>query len=151
MRSPIAFLLPVAVGLGTAGSSPGLAGEPPNGTWAVVSSEQDGKPFAFPAKGTVYSFADGKVTIESKKGERKAAYTFTADPTKDPMEIDLVEEVRGRKVLLRGIYRVEKGRMVVCVGLATGSGEDKSVEGPRPTVFKSGRDVQLLTFEPGKD
>jgi uncharacterized protein (TIGR03067 family) len=78
-------------------------------------------------------------------------YTFKADPKADPMKIDLVQEVAGKKVLLRGIYKVEKGRLVICVGLATGRGEDKTVEGERPTEFKSDRNVQLLTFEPGGD
>jgi uncharacterized protein (TIGR03067 family) len=122
-------------------------GEVPSGTWVVVSSEQDGKPFKFPAKGTLYTFADGKVTVGPKKGEGKALYTFKADPKKNPKEIDLVQEDEKRKVVLRGIYQVEKGRLVICVGLASGSGEDKVVEGKRPTEFKSGPNVQLLTFE----
>ena len=125
-------------------------GEVPSGTWAVVSSEQDGKPFEFPAKGMLFTFADGKVTVGPKKGEGKVLYTFKADPKKGPKEIDLLQQDDKRKILLRGIYRLEKGRLVICVGVASGEGGDKAVEGKRPTEFKSGPKTQLLTFEPGE-
>ena len=59
---------------------PGQTGAVPSGTWAVVSSELNGKPFEFPAKGTLFTFADGKVTVGPKKGEGKVLYTFKADP-----------------------------------------------------------------------
>ena len=85
-----------------------------------------------------------------KKGKGKVLYTFKANPKKNPKEIDFIQELpEKRKALMRGIYRMEKGRLVICIGLASGGSEDKVIEGERPTEFKSGPKVQLLTFEPG--
>jgi len=143
------FMLPaLAAGIVAAGPSTPQGAGVPSGAWVVASSEQDGKPFEFPAKGTRYTFADGKVTVGPEAGTGKVVYTFRADSKKDPKEIDLVQEGGKRKVVLRGIYREEKGRLIICVGLASGSGDDTVVEGDRPTAFKSGPNAQLLTFEP---
>ena len=87
--------------------------------------------------------------VGRKKGECKVLYTFKADAKKTPKEIDLVMEDDKRKVVGHGIYKLEKGRLVICVGVASGSSEDKVLEGKRPVEFKSGPEVQLLTFEPG--
>jgi uncharacterized protein (TIGR03067 family) len=149
MSLRIVALAVLTAGLAATGQPPAPDGEVPGGTWAVVSSEEDGKPSEFPTKGTLYTFADGKVTGGPKKAGGKVLYTFQADPKKDPKEIDLVREDDKKKVVLRGIYRLEKGRLVICVGVATGDGEDRLVEGKRPTEFKSGPGVQLLTLEPG--
>ncbi len=50
---------------------------------------------------------------------------------------------------MRGIYRVENGRLVICVGVASGDGEDKAVEGKRSTALNPGPKAQLLMFGPG--
>ena len=73
----------------------------PSGTWAVVSSEEDGQPSKFPTKGTLYTFTDGKVTGGPKKAEGKVLYTFKADPKKNPKEIDLIQEDDKKKVVMR--------------------------------------------------
>jgi uncharacterized protein (TIGR03067 family) len=139
----------LTVGVVAADPVPAQQGEVPSGTWAVVSSEEDGKPSKFPVKGTLFTFTDGKVTIGPKKAEGKVLYAFKANPKRSPKEIDLVLEDDKKKVVLRGIYQVEKGRLVISIGIASGGGEDKVVEGKRPTEFKSGPKVQLLTLEPG--
>jgi uncharacterized protein (TIGR03067 family) len=139
----------LTAGVVAADRLPARKGEVPSGTWAVVSAEDDGKPSKFPAKGTLFTFTDGKVTTGPKKAEGKVLYAFKADPKRSPKEIDLVLADDKKKVVLRGIYQVEKGRLVICIGVASGGGEDKVVEGKRPTEFKSGPKVQLLTFEPG--
>src|SRR5262245_58549430 len=126
-------------------------GEVPRGTWVVISSEQDGKPFKFPPRGTLFTFADGKVTVGPKKQEGKLFGTFTADPKKDPKQIDLVQQVDKRKIILHGIYRLEKDRLILCVGTASGSGDAAVLEGKRPTEFKPGPNVQILTLQRAKD
>jgi uncharacterized protein (TIGR03067 family) len=132
-----------------AGPLPPKTGAALSGTWTVVSCEQDGKPFKYPAKGTLFTFEDGKVLAGPKKD--KVFYTFKADAKKDPKEIDLVREEGKGKVILRGIYRMEKGRLLICIGVASASGADDVIEGKRPTEFKSGPKVQLLTFESSGD
>jgi len=118
----------------------------PEGTWTVVASEQDASLGQFP-KDTVWTFADGKLTVGPKKGRDGMAFTYavTFDPAKDPKEVDLVEEVGDRKVVLRGIYRLEKDRLTICVGAAVG--DAKVTKGERPTEFKAGENVQLVTLE----
>jgi uncharacterized protein (TIGR03067 family) len=128
---------------------PRNGGDAPSGTWTVVSSEQDGKPLKYPAKGARFTFEDGKVLVGPKKD--KVFYTFKADAKKDPKEIDLFREEGKKKVILRGIYRMEKGRLLICVGVASASGEADVIEGKRPTEFKSGPKIQLLTLESGGD
>src|SRR5262245_43109341 len=140
----------VVLSAGTAAASPPRkGGDTPSGTWTVVSSEQDGKPLKYPPKGARYTFEDGKVLVGPKKD--KVYYTFKADAKKEPKEIDLLREEGKRKVILRGIYRMEKGRLLICVGVASASGPAEVIEGKRPTEFKSGPKIQLLTFEPGGD
>jgi len=82
-----------------------------------------------------------------EKPEGKVLYTFKADPIKNPKQIDLVLEVDKKEVVLRGFYREAKDRRIICVGLASGNREVAVVEGQRPTGFKSGPQVQPLTFE----
>src|SRR5215467_15880152 len=140
----------VVLTVGTAADPlPPRSGEAPSGTWTVVSSEQDGKPLKYPAKGARYTFEDGKVLVGPRKD--KVYYTFKADAKKDPKEIDLVREEGKRKVILRGIYRMEKGRLLICVGAASASGEAEVLEGKRPTEFRSGPKIQLLILESGGD
>lgn len=150
MAARIVVLAVLTAGAVTSGELPAQEEEVPGGTWAVVSSEKDGKPFKYPPPGTLFTFTAGKVAVGPKKADGKVLYTFTADPTKDPREIDLVLADEKKKVVLRGIYRVEKGRLVICIGVASGTGEDGVVEGKRPATFESGPQVQLLTFEPGE-
>jgi uncharacterized protein (TIGR03067 family) len=121
----------------------------PSGTWSVVSSEQHGKPFKYPAKGTLFTFHEGKVLGGPKKAEGKLLYTFTTDSKKDPKQIDLLHEVENKQVRLRGIYRIEEDRLVICIGVASGAGDGKAVESERPSEFRSGPKVQLITFAPG--
>jgi uncharacterized protein (TIGR03067 family) len=116
-----------------------------SGTWAVVSSDVGGRPFDHPPKGTLFTFAGGKVTVGPKRREGTLFATFKADPTRNPPEIDLVQEVGKRKVILHGIYRIEKGRLVLCVGTASGSGDPPVIEGKRPTEFRPGPEVLVLT------
>jgi uncharacterized protein (TIGR03067 family) len=123
----------------------------PSGTWAVVSSEEAGKPAAYPPKGSLFTFADGKVTVGPKKQQGKLLGTFKADPKKEPKEIDLVQEVNKRKIILHGIYRLEKDRLILCVGTVSGSGDAAVLEGKRPTEFKPGPNVQILTLQRAGD
>ena len=100
-------------------------------------------------KDHVWVFADGKVTTGPKNGGMTATYAAKIDPTKSPKEIDLeitlVERKGNRKVILRGIYRVEDGRLTICLGVAPG--DAKVVESERPLEFKAHKNVQLLTLE----
>jgi len=69
MSLRIVALTVLTAGVVATGPLPAQDGAVPSGTWAVVSSEEDGQPSKFPAKGTLYTFTDGKVTGGPKKAE----------------------------------------------------------------------------------
>ena len=145
MRAVCFTTLLVACGCGSAVAAPVPKGDKgPEGAWAVVLSEHDPDLGQLP-KDLVWVFADGKVTTGPKKGRMTATYAAKIDPTKSPKEIDLVEKIGDRKVILRGIYRVENGRLTICLGVAAGDAE--VVESERPVEFKAHKNVQLLTLE----
>ena len=146
MRTVCVTTLFVACCCGIAIAAPAPKGDKgPEGTWIVVSSEHDPALGQLP-KDLVWVFADGKVTTSPKNGGgMTVTYAVKIDPTKNPKEIDLIEEIGDRKVILRGIYRVEKGRLTICLGVA--AGDAKVVESERPGGFKADKNVQLLTLE----
>jgi uncharacterized protein (TIGR03067 family) len=119
----------------------------PTGTWAVLSSDVHGKPSEYPPKASLFTFADGKVTVGPKKQQGKLFATFKADPKKDPKEIDLVQMMDKRKIVMHGIYRLEKDRLIIYLGTASGSSDDAVLEGKRPTEFKPGPNIQFVTFQ----
>ena len=117
-----------------------------DGTWAVVSSEHDPALGPLP-KDLVWVFTDGKITAGPKAGgESTVTYTVKIDSTKSPKEIDLTQKFGERTVTLRGIYRVEKGRLTICLGVA--AGDAKVVESDRPEEFEAHKNVQVLILEP---
>jgi uncharacterized protein (TIGR03067 family) len=147
MRAVSASMLIVVGGWVTAVAAPGPKEEKGlDGTWAVVSVEVD-PALGQPPKDAVWVIAGGKLTERPKPGGGAVALTYAVklDPAKDPKEIDLVAEVGGRKVVLRGIYRVDKGRLTICLGVA--AGDAAVVESERPAEFKANKNVQLLTLE----
>jgi uncharacterized protein (TIGR03067 family) len=146
MRVAYVSMLIAVGGWVTAVAAPGPKdGKGLDGTWAVVSAEHDPALGQLP-KDAVWVIAGGKLTQSPQPGGGMAlTYAVKLDPAKDPKEIDLAAEIGGRKVVLRGIYRVEKGRLTICLGVA--AGDAKVVESERPGEFKADKNVQLLTLE----
>ena len=68
----------------------------------------------------------------------------------DPKRIDLVEGAGGRAVALRGIYRLDGGRLTVCLGVAAAR-DGETVQSERPDAFEAAKDVQLLRLERRKE
>jgi RNA polymerase sigma factor (sigma-70 family) len=125
----------------------------PLGDWVLVSAEHD-EGLGELEKGTRYQFEEGKLTIRKKDDKEKASfdYEIKVDPKKDPKEIDLIEEIGNRRIILRGIYRFEKEKLIICFGIAIGDGivvkNKRIIETQRPTEFKIGHNLQVLTLEP---
>ena len=68
--------------------------------------------------------ADGK--LQFRFGPEQGACTYTADPSKDPAELDYASDKGGRGN--KAIYKVEKDMLTFC--FAEGGGD-------RPTKFES--------------
>ena len=146
MRAMCSSLLVVVCGWMCAVAAPAPKGEYElEGTRTVVSSEQDPALGRLP-EGIVWVIASEKLTAGPDQGGDKAlTYALKLDSTKDPKQIDLVGEFSGRRVVLRGVYRLEEGQLTVCLGVA--AGDAKVVESERPARFEAGKDVQLLVLK----
>jgi uncharacterized protein (TIGR03067 family) len=88
-----------------------------------------------PARRDVVITAD---TITAEFGGKKETRTFKVDNTKTPHHIDLTLTKDGKAETSYGIYKVEKGVLMICA-----TEQDKAES--RPTEFKTGRDVFLMT------
>jgi uncharacterized protein (TIGR03067 family) len=70
---------------------------------------------------------DSSYTV-SRYRKKLGAGTFTLDATKTPKHIDITPEGKGKDVVIRGIYRLEKGTFTFCYAAP---GKD------RPTAFEA--------------
>jgi uncharacterized protein (TIGR03067 family) len=100
--------------------------DPLLGQWVGAKFELGGLPFPVPAGGVFVEFrADGKVV--SREGVNAPEEDgYTADPKKDPAEIDIRQSAKGGPTL-HGIYKVEGDTLTLCL----------VVDGKRPTKFES--------------
>jgi uncharacterized protein (TIGR03067 family) len=119
--------------------------DPPSlvGTWVVVSFAAAGH--QSPAGATAadsweYEFkADGTLEVRVADGGRSKGVQYTADPKKDPAEIDIALTEQG--VTHRGIYKVEGDVLTICVHAAR--------ESKRPAKFEygAGTNLQMTTLQ----
>ena len=115
-------MTPVLLALAVTLAAPGPKGAPKKdasslvGEWAVEALVVDGTPKRLPA-GTAWTFtADGGAVLRvggkaaPDRGTDRG--TYTADPGKDPAEMDIDLGPGSRS---RGIYRVEGDRLILCL------------------------------------
>lgn len=90
--------------------------------------------------GTVLVIKKDKYTTIVKKKEHPA--TFKLDPKKDPKHIDMfIPGDSGEPQLSKGIYSIEKDKLVICRGQAPGG------ERPRNFVSSAANDHFVVTWE----
>jgi uncharacterized protein (TIGR03067 family) len=118
--------------------------EPFQGTWAVVSIEQEG--MAIPeehTKGLTLVVKGNERRLE-QDGEVKSKATFKVDPGKKPKAIDIEVSdgpLAGRTIL--GIYEVKDDTLKVCLAI---EGDDR----PDDFSAKEGSGRQLQVFKKQK-
>ena len=105
------------------------------GEWTIVSMETKGKKspyedikeYKLAVKGNQWTFKPGNGT------ESRA--TVKLDPSKDPKRLDLLFEFPRRKILSRGIYKLEDDTLTLCRTMGAI---------PRPEQFKTTERVGFL-------
>jgi RNA polymerase sigma factor (sigma-70 family) len=114
------------------------------GEWVVVGLEADGrKATAGEMKGMRWTFRGTEVTSTDPDGSG-GKMSFRLDPAKSPKEIDLTPlDGREKGKVAAGIYRLDGGRLQVCL-------RDPGGAGGRPKEFVSGPGQGLITLEQAK-
>jgi uncharacterized protein (TIGR03067 family) len=137
-------MTPLLVGLALAVAAPGPKEAPKKddptlvGQWTVETVVKGGRPSDDKDKDGGLDFtADGKAVL--KDHGKNVAGNYTSDAKKDPAELDITLEERGMRITLKGIFKIEKDTLTLCL----------TFEGDRPKGFESpdGAPTVLLTLK----
>lgn len=140
-------LLVLAVMLGAPGPKdrPKKDVDPLLGEWVIEKAEVSGQPVSDKAGEWTMDFKAGGKIISRERANAPEEWEYTANPKKDPPEIDIIPAAKRKSPSMAGIYKVEGDTLTICVGDI-----DK-----RPTKFEtSARNAQaIFTFKrvPPKD
>jgi uncharacterized protein (TIGR03067 family) len=110
------------------------------GRWEVVKWLQNGSEMGFP-ENTIHDYAaDGTRVIRNGDTKESGERRFELVPKDGPQAVDLYRVLDGMTDQFRGIYKVEKDTMTLCIGRAGGE---------RPMKFESTPDNGwiLMTFK----
>ena len=141
-------MTPLILGLALVVGAPGLKEPPkkdppgPVGRWAVESITVAG--MALPKMDLTITFlADGRFETRDAGGGTKTSGTYTADPKKQPAELDVTEPAAPDGKASLSIYRVDGDTLTICT----------AIMGERPTAFdpKPGANQLLLVLKRIKD
>jgi uncharacterized protein (TIGR03067 family) len=136
-------MTPLFVGLALAVAAPAGKEAPKKedptlvGNWTVETVVKSGKPAPDDKDGGLDFTADGKAVLRDHG--KNIEGTYNSDPKKDPAELDITLEGGGMRVTLKGIFKVEKDKLTVCL----------TFEGERPKTFESpdGAPTVLVTLK----
>jgi RNA polymerase sigma-70 factor (ECF subfamily) len=117
------------------------------GDWKVVAASGDGKRPATPEelKGMRWTFKGARLQVSAPGGKQMEMGEVRLDPGKNPRHFDLVGlegDAKGKSLL--GIYKLEKGRMTICM-------RDPGKERPTEFTADQGSDQEMITLESLKD
>jgi uncharacterized protein (TIGR03067 family) len=115
------------------------------GTWTLVSIEEDGKKQPFPEGGKMQVvFKDNKMTARTTVGDKTDSKeaTYSIDPSKKPAHLDITPtDGPGKGKVVPHIYVIEKDELKLC-GATEGSQER-----PKDFATKKGEKAVLLIFK----
>lgn len=135
--------LALALGAPAPKEPPKKDADPLLGKWTGLTATAAGTPLPVPAGGVTMEFRAGGAWVTEEGGKAPEEGGYTADPKRDPHEIDLTQPAAGGKIMrMRGIYKVEGDTLTLCLAAAGG----------RPTKFESaaGQQTVLMTFKRAK-
>jgi uncharacterized protein (TIGR03067 family) len=138
----------LAIGLALVVAAPGAKDapkkDPPSivGEWTGESGLRGGKPDNPPPGTTITFTKDGKIVMKEGADGGAMEGTYSADPKKDPAEIDVVPPATEKGPTILGIYKIEGDTLIMCL----------SMGGDRPKSFESpaGSQVILITCKRAK-
>jgi uncharacterized protein (TIGR03067 family) len=138
------FVVGLALVVAAPGTKDAPKKDPPSivGEWVGETGLRGGKPDN-PPPGTTITFAkDGRVIMKEGKDDRAMEGTYTADPKKDPAEIDIVPPATEKGPTIQAIYKIEGDTLTLCF----------SMGGERPKTFDSpaGSQIMLVTCKRAK-
>jgi uncharacterized protein (TIGR03067 family) len=108
------------------------------GTWTVVSANDEDMAIPEDRRDKVKIVFDGdKVSFIENDNETRSI--FTVDDSKKPATIDIAPP-KGKKETLIGIYKFDKDKLTLCL----------TSNSDRPTEFKAGKKMLLMTLEKEK-
>jgi uncharacterized protein (TIGR03067 family) len=112
------------------------------GTWTLVSIEEDGKKQPFPEGGKMQVlFTKDKMTAGTSAGDKLDA-SYTIDPTKKPAHLDITpSDGPGKGKVVPHIYVIEKDELKLC------QATEGSQERPKEFATKKGDKAILLIFK----
>jgi uncharacterized protein (TIGR03067 family) len=121
-------LLLMAASLAAPGPKDPPKKDPPAlvGEWVVEGTVVAGQPKPLPAGAAWVFTADGKAEFRVGRGKPADRGTFTADPRKDPAEVDIT---LGAGAAVRAIYRAEGDKLTLCMA-QTGADRPKGFDAP---------------------
>jgi uncharacterized protein (TIGR03067 family) len=101
--------------------------DPLSGTWKVSSLVAGGEERE-QAKGSVYTFKDGTLTMKGMRGERKSTYKL--DASKKPATIDMTAKGGQRDgMTTKGIFEVKGDELKLCFDFMGGDERPKMFDG----------------------
>jgi len=138
------FVVGLALVVAAPGAKDAPKKDPPSivGEWVGESGIRGGKPDNPPSGTTITFTKDGKVLMKEGGDDKSHETTYTADPKKDPAEIDIVPPAGEKGPAMVGIYKIEGDTLTLCF----------STGGDRPKAFESpaGSQVMLVTCKRAK-
>lgn len=152
MRAAALFFLGFGLATGTAArpaaaddKATAKALEELQGTYLVVGLEAKGEKVGEKELKLVVEEADRTVVIKGNQlamkfvGTKDTA-TIKPDPTQKPARIDITKTNGDTTGVNHGIYKVDNGLLVICAA-------EKGGESARPTDFKGGENIIVLTLK----
>jgi uncharacterized protein (TIGR03067 family) len=116
MRRPFAlcFSLLVPLVLFAADPEPENDSKTIQGTWKIVKATKGGEVPSEQMLKSEFTFTADKVSVTHSGGDVNPAQ-YKLDPKKKPREIDITPST-GADLVVRGIYKFEKGQLILHVG-----------------------------------
>jgi uncharacterized protein (TIGR03067 family) len=105
------------------------------GAWKMIEIQEGGNKMPPPVE-MIFTF--DKETLEQKIAGRSRKSQYKIDTTKDPMQLDLVQELAGQKREFKMLFVLDGDTLKIC---------SKRANNERPTAFESKDGASITVFQ----